>query len=343
MKVLVVRLDHLGDVLLTTPLIRAVARGGHAVDVLVHDSLKPLFLESTSVQHCFGIGEVAPGFPSRWWQLARWLRKSGYDVVILAYAKNRRLCLASMFSGIDRRIAMWGGLWGRLTLHECLTSHILDNPRPVSEILLDCSRAMGLPDEGLQPEIVLTSSERDEVRALIPNSFQGRRIVGIHPGSAGNACNLPSHIYSDLGVLLLRHSDCALAITGTKSEERLLSAWSKELLGSDRVWLSMGKLGLRELACVIAEMKVFVCSSTGPLHIASAVGTATVSPFCPSVPLNAAIWGNVGAPSRVLEPQTCPRSDGTLICCDFRGQISAEQLLGQVQELLSATAPPNDL
>ncbi len=304
------------------------------MDVLVQDSLKRLFLESASVQTCFGIGEVAPGFPSRWWRLARWLRNSSYDVLILAYAKDRRLCLASRFSGISRRIAMWGGLWGRITGHECLASHILDNPRPVSEILLECSRAMSLPDQGLKPDFHLAARERDQVWNLLPVSFRGRLIIGIHPGSAGNACNLPSRVYSDLGVLLLRETDCVLVITGTDSEEQLLSSWSKELLGSDRVWPSMGKLGLRELACVIAEMKVFVCSSTGPLHIASAVGTATVSPFCPSVPLNAAIWGNVGAPARVIEPQTCPRSDGTPTCCDFRGQISAEQLLGQVQELL---------
>ncbi len=313
------------------------------MDVLVQDSLKRLFLGSASVRDCFGIGEIAPAFPSRWWQLARWLRNSSYDVLILAYAKDRRLCLASMFSGIGRRIAMWGGLWGRLTGHECLTSHILDNPRPVSEILLECSRAMSLPDQGLKPDFPLASGERDEIWALLPASFRGRRIIGIHPGSAGNACNLPSRIYSDLGVLLLRETDCVLVITGTKGEEELLSAWPEELLGSERVWLSMGKLGLRELACVIAEMKVFVCSSTGPLHVASAVGTATVSPFCPSVPLNAAIWGNVGAPSRVVEPQTCPRSAGTLTSCDFRGQISAEQLLGRVQELLSAMTPANDL
>lgn len=343
MNILLVRLDHLGDVLLTTPLIRALARGDHVVDVLVQDALKPLFLESASVRQCFGIGEVAPGFPTRWWQLVRWLRRSSYDVIILAYAKERRLCLASMLSGIGQRIAMWGGLWGRLTLHECLASHILDNPRPVSEILLDCSRKLGLPDQGLKPDLVLTSSERAEIWTLIPAPVRERRIVGIHPGSAGNACNLPSHVYAELGVLLLRQTDCALVITGTGNEERLLIGWPEEVLASDRVWISMGKLELRELAGVIAKMNVFVCSSTGPLHIASAVGTATVSPFCPSTPLNAAIWGNVGAPSRVLEPQTCPRSGGMQTCCDFRGQISAEQLFRQVQELLSVPASANDL
>ena len=63
---------------------------------------------------------------------------------------------------------------------------------------------------------------------------------------------------------------------------------------------------------------------------ASAVGTRTVSPFCPVVPLNAAIWGNVGALSQVIKPETCPRGSGQA-CCDFRGQISASQLLAAIR------------
>ena len=88
----------------------------------------------------------------------------------------------------------------------------------------------------------------------------------------------------------------------------------------------MGQLDVRQLAAVVTTMAVYVCSSTGPLHVASAVGTATVSPFCPPPPLNATIWGNMGAPSRVIEPENCPRRSGESTCCNFLGQISADQL-----------------
>ncbi len=338
MKTLVVRLDHLGDVLLTTPLIRSLAVGGHTVDVLVQDTLRPLFQGSAFVQECYGIEAVAPGFPARWWPLARWLRGSDYDLLILAYARERRLCLASLASGIKRRIAMWSGVWGRLTGHECLPSHILDNPRPVSEILLECSRALELPDQGLKPDFALTVIEHEQAWALLPTSFRDRRLIGIHPGSAGNACNLPSNVYSELARLLLDQTDCGLVVTGTVAEKQLLSQWDPDVLQSDRVWISMGELGLRELASVISKLEVFVCSSTGPLHVASAVGTATVSPFCPAVPVNATIWGNVGAPSRVVEPRTCPRLEGKSINCNFQGQISAARLLEEINGLLRVQA-----
>lgn len=338
MKTLVVRLDHLGDLLLTTPLVRALSLGGQSVDVLVQDALQSVFENSPYTRQCFGIGAVAPGFPARWWTLGRWMRQQKYDVVILAYAREPRLCLASALSGAKRRIAMWSGAWGRLTGHECLASHILDDPRPVSEILLACSRALGIADQGLKPDLFLTAQEMETVAALIPKSLHGLRLIGIHPGSAGNACNLPTGIYAETAALLLRETNCGLIITGTNAEEHLLANWSRQILESDRVWVSMGKLDVRQLAGVVAKMNGYVCSSTGPLHVASALGTATVSPFCPAVPLNAAIWGNVGAPARVIEPAICPRRSGGLACCDFGGQISAQRLFDEIQKLLLSLA-----
>lgn len=337
MKTLVVRLDHLGDLLLTTPLIRALAQAGQDVDVLARHAFTPIFTHSPHVREVVSVEAVAPDFPRAWWQLSRWLRSRHYDLIILAYAREKRLCLASAFSGTSRRIAMWGGLWGRLTLHQCLRSEILTDPRPFSQILLRCAEAVDAPAQGLKPDLSLADDERAAARQRIPSSLAGRTLVGIHPGSAGNACNLPSKVYAELAMALLRETGHGLILTGTEAETKLLAEWPNEVLRSERVWNTLGQLDLRQLAAVIAELNVYVCSSTGPLHIASALGTETVSPFCPAVPLNAAIWGNVGARSAVVEPATCPRLCGREACCDFNGQISAARLLADVQRLLAAS------
>jgi ADP-heptose:LPS heptosyltransferase len=338
LKTLVIRLDHLGDLLLTTPLVRALARANHEVDVLVRRAFAPVFAHSPHVHEIFSVEDVAPSFPARWWELSRWLRSRHYDLIVLAYAKEKRLCWASALSGTSRRVAMWGGIWGRLTLHQCLRSEILTNPRPFSEILLRCAEAVGVAGQGLKPDLFLLDAERTAVRARIPSSLRGRPLIGIHPGSAGNACNLPGQVYAEIAGRLLRETDCGIVLTGTTNELALLTDWPAEILNSERVWKALGQLSLRELGCIVSEMTVYVCSSTGPLHVASAVGTATVSPFCPTVPLNAAIWGNVGAPARVLEPATCPRRTGRDACCDFRGQISAAQLVAEIQGLLASTS-----
>lgn len=333
MNILVVRLDHLGDLLLTTPMIRALAHAGHTVDVLVKDSLRPIFERSPYVGENFGIEEICSGFPRRWWRLGRWMRTRKYDVIILAYAKERRLCFASAFSGAKRKLAMWAGVWGRVTGHECLPSHMLDRPRPVSEILLACAATLGAPAQGLVPDLFISEEELAAAHALIPPALKNRPLVGIHPGSAGNACNLPSAVYGRLAEALLRETDFGVIVTGVAGEKPLLASWSSAVLASDRVWNAMGLLDVRTLAGVISATKAYVCSSTGPLHVASAMRTRTVSPFCPVAPLNAALWGNIGAPSRVLEPTNCPRQREKCVSCTFEGEIDERDLFDAIQAI----------
>jgi len=332
-KTLVVRLDHLGDVVLTTPLIRALALGGHTVDVLVKQAFEPVLTHSPYIRECFSQEAIAPGFPKAWWKLGAWMREGGYNNILVPYARERRLCFASMISGADTRIAMWGGIWGRLTFHQCLRSEI---PRPFSEILLRCATALEIPGQGLTPDLFLTDTERAELRARIPPAFRGRNLIGLHPGTAGNTCNLPGSVYAEVVQLLLDGTDCAVAVTGTEDEGSLIRDWPARVISSERVWVCLGQLTLRQLACAIAEMDVYICPSTGPLHIASAVGTPTVSPFCPVAPLCASIWGNVGSPARILEPTTCPRIRGEPCCCDFQGQITANQIVDQVIDILKS-------
>ena len=50
-------------------------------------------------------------------------------------------------------------------------------------------------------------------------------LVGIHPGSSGNACNLDSEEYSRIAAEILRKSDAVLLATGSASERKLLAAW----------------------------------------------------------------------------------------------------------------------
>jgi ADP-heptose:LPS heptosyltransferase len=337
LKTLVVRLDHLGDLLLTTPLVRALAQGGHKVDVLARRALLPILQNSPHVATAFDIESVAPRFPNNWRQLGRWMRERSYDVIILAYAKEKRLCFASAFSGARRRIAMWGGMWARLTLHQCLRSDIHADPRPFSEILLRCADAVGIPRAGLKPDLFLTQAERAAARASLPESFRNRPLIGVHPGSAGNACNLPTEVYAEVAGAILEKTNCALVVTGTEAERMLLAQWPLKILNSERLWNSMGTLHLRELAAVIGEMNVYVCSSTGPLHLASALAVPTVSPFCPASPLCAAIWGNQGGPAHVIEPATCPRqTEASVLCCDFRGEISTSQMCAAITQLAAA-------
>jgi ADP-heptose:LPS heptosyltransferase len=252
---------------------------------------------------------------------------------------QKELLWASFLSGTKTRIAMWSGVWGRLTLHRCLSSRILEEPRYFGDIVLDCARAMGISPQGAAPEIFLTEAEIGQAKELLVRRFGTSRILGIHPGCAGNACNLPSLAYSQIAQQCLEQSDCALVITGSAKERELVKVWPVEVNDSPRVWNSMGELSLRELAAVIRQFAVYVCPSTGPLHLASAQQVPTVSPFCASPSLAPAVWGNQNPNATTFTPAAdfCRQQRaGGAGHCDFCSQLPVAAL---AQAALRAMSP----
>jgi len=267
-----------------------------------------------------------------------------YDALICPHAKPKELLFAGALSGIKRRVAMWAGMWGRLTGYQCLRSGLLNDPRHISDIWLDCARALGAQPYGLMPDYFLDAKETAWAKEQLWLRFGKSvtlRVVGIHPGCGGNTCNLPTDEYGKLAGLLLQREGYAVVATGSSSERKLVESWPETVLKSPRFWNSTGELSVRQLAAILAQIDVFVCVGTGPLHVASALGKCTVSPFCPYVGVSPQVWGNLGATaSAAIEPphRICSKitHGSSAPHCDFKGAITAQALLKRVDTIVSS-------
>ena len=340
-KILVVRTDHLGDLVLTTPLLRALAAGGHAVDVMACGAFLPVLSGNPHVVRSVAIEEVCPAFPKGWRALARWLRLQNYETLVLPHARPRELLWAALASGVGRRIAMWSGIWGRLTGCRCLRSNLRGRPRHISDVYLDCARALSVEPAGLAPEIFPSEEARRWAAEALKRRFGDRPVVGIHPGCKGNTCNLPAAEYGRLAELVLRRPDLAVVVTGTPDERDLLTAWPAAVRESDRLWDAMGEVSLERLPALLERMAVFVCVGTGPLHVASAMRVRTVSPFCAWPPLSAAVWGSLGGPAATVHApgEHCRQHRAHFTGhCDFAGTVTAEMLMREISTFLPSGA-----
>jgi heptosyltransferase-2/heptosyltransferase-3 len=337
MRVLVVRLDHLGDVILTTPLIRAAVKAGHEVHVLVKAACAAPLLGGPFTLHT--LEAVAPAFPGRWWPLGKWMRGMRFEMILLPHARPVQLLLASALSGARRRIAMWAGIPGRLTAHQCIRSGMREGGRHFSDITLDCARAVGIPTDGLRPDFFLSPPEIENARADMASRFPGLKIVGIHPGCAGNTCNLPPQVYGQLSAKLLEDPSLAVVGTGIPSEQRLFDAFPREVLAHPRFYNACGQWTLRQLAAHIAGFTTLVVVGTGPLHIASALSIPTVNPFCCFRPISPAVWGNLTPGTIVLSPPAgfCEqrRAAAGAGHCDFQGRVTVDQLHRAVMDIVA--------
>jgi hypothetical protein len=240
---------------------------------------------------------------------------------------------------------MWSGIAGRLTLHQCLRSGIREGARHFSQIPLDCAAAAGIPADGLKPDFILTAAEIGTARADMDARFPRLKLVGVHPGCAGNTCNLPSALFGRLAGLLLEEPGLAVIATGIPSERKLFEAWPASVLSHPRFYNACGQWSLRELAANVANFTTMVVPSTGPLHIAAAFSIPTVTAFCHFPSVAAAVWGNLTPGSLVLSPpaEFCERRRRGCdsLHCDFEGQVPVEELLRAVLRIVAQrTAPP---
>jgi ADP-heptose:LPS heptosyltransferase len=201
--------------------------------------------------------------------------------------------------------------------------------------MLDLARAIEVKAQGLTPEIFLATEEQQAGKEELRRRFGLRKVVVIHPGCAGNTCNLPISVYADLIALVLDATNVGIILSGVSLERKKFHSQLCRFDDHPRVWNSMGEVSLRQYCGIIAASNLLLAPSTGPLHIASALGIETISPFCRKAVLCSNIWGNLGSKNIVLEPPAsiCERR-GTGDHCDFKKSIGSSQLLEAIRRFI---------
>jgi ADP-heptose:LPS heptosyltransferase len=340
--VAILRADHIGDLVLTTSLMQALAKGGWHVDVIGQPAVA--LLENCGfVRHAESLRAICPRWPRDWRKLAAWLREHDYTAIIVPFCRPAALLWASARGGAKYRIAMGttsrARFLARLSGHRFFYTDFIRRPRPYYEIMVECASPLIPNPDVLPPEITLTPKERSEGKSRLASHVDGAGCIGVHPTCFGNTCNLPLSAYRALIELIMVESSWSVVITGTHTDRPLLEEW-KALADAHprRIWISAGELGLRELASVLSSLDVLVATGTGPMHLARAVGTRTVSPFCPQAPICPQVWGYPPYEESAVLPDhpPCDPSRPHGRSCDFKGTITARDLMNRLRALLPA-------
>ena len=338
MKVLIVRHDHLGDLVLTTPLIRALSLAGQQVTVIARRSSLPVLEGNPHVRNLLAMEDLAPDYPRGILALGSGIRKLQPDLVLVPHAKPRWLLLSVRAGYWGKVIAMYGGVISRLLLCRSLRSGLPNHLRHISDIWLDLARSIKVLPDGLQPEIFLASDEKKSAKEQLVGRFGSRKVVVIHPGCSGNTCNLPIETYVEFIDRLLLCTEVAIVLTGLASERDQYATLLSRYAQATRVWNSMGELGIRQLCAVIAHASALCSVGTGPMHLASALVVPTVTPFCRKIGVCNQVWGNQGAKNITMEPPAdiCAlRGNGEH--CDFEKSIGVMNLMEALRPFIESS------
>jgi heptosyltransferase-2 len=157
-----------------------------------------------------------------------------------------------------------------------------------------------------EPDTTLTAppAMRDAARTLLErNGWSGGALVGVHPGATNSHAKLWTTSRFAAAARKIAESQNAQVVILGGPTEGVLAEEVQRGFPSDTAVMLQGKTSLGDLIGVLAELSVFLCNDSGPMHLAAALGVKTVAVFGPT---DARETGPRGAHARVVrEPVDC--------------------------------------
>lgn len=282
--ILVVRTDRLGDMVVTTPLFAAIKQAFPScrVTVLASTAGAAAARAHPAVDAVEVDPEEAKG--SRWGgtlTLARRLRRLHCDAAVVVHSKHR-LAAAVWLAGIPVRIGPGQRHYSFLFNYPVVQDHRRPPVRHETAYSLDLLRPLGIePDYAARPAWRVAPADAAAVEELLAahGLDATRAVLAVHPGHGGSSLNWTPERYAELADRLATERHMAVVVTGTASDDAIVARVCA-VMQEPAVNLA-GQLSLPQLAALFARSALYVGSSTGPTHVAAAVGTPIVALYCP--------------------------------------------------------------
>lgn len=339
-KVLIVRTDRIGDVILTIPVITELKRNisETKISFLIQSYTSGLVAHHPDLEKVLLYDERGPR--KSFLQMYREIRAEEYEYVVLVHP-TFRLALLMFLARIPMRIGT-GYRWYSLLFNKRIYEHRKTAEKHEAEYNLSLLRALGceLVDPP-KPELHIGSKAVQRVDRL-RREFKlsdSDTVVILHPGSGGSTRDWPAHRFGELASRLVDEG-CKVAITGGKGEDKLVEVVAKA--ARSKAMTFVDSFSLEELAEFIRRAQLFVSNSTGPLHIAAAVGTPVIGFYPPILACSSKRWGPLADRKVIFEPMSkdCPRCKGQK--CqgnDCMSLIKTDDVFSAARSLLEERTP----
>lgn len=358
-RVLAVRSDSAGDVLLTGPALRAVA--GHAshltvlcgprgrdaarllpgIDEIIEWSVPWIDAQPSAVL-CADVEALVKQVDAGRFEEA---------VIFTSFHQSPLpMALLLRMAGIGRISAISVDYPGSLLdVRHRVDEEPAGEPPPEPERALSLAVAAGFApqpwDDGrlrLRPELDGAGEVRAELVAGLGPDGVREGFVTVHPGASVPARACPPRRCREI-VAALVAAGHRVVVTGSP-RERDLTGYVADVGAPPSTVVDLGgRTSLGQLAAVLSQSSAVVVANTGPAHLAAAVGAAVVSLFAPTVPYRQ--WGPYRVPAvRLGDPAAACRGTRATVCPvpghPCLSEVDVEHVVRAVRELVRVVTPP---
>src|SRR5512143_2092006 len=275
-RILIIKLRAIGDVLLSTVVIRNLRRAyaGAQLDFLTERPSREVLEGNPDIDNLL----VFDSGSESGLGLVRRVRARRYDLVLDLFG-NPRSALVTRFSGARYRVGFRLG-WRE----KCY--NIVVEPRGGrvhnTQFNLDALVALGIAAEERQPVFTLDeASERFAETFMAAHRLSGEFVVALNGSGGWPAKRWPSSSFSALGDRIASSGQAKIVIVWGPGEREA----AERMAGAMRApALVAPETNLRQLGALLKRCAVLVTNDSGPMHIAAALGTPTVAIFGPTNP-----------------------------------------------------------
>lgn len=300
-KILIVRTDRIGDVLLSTPVIRAVrdVYPGSFIAMMVRPYAKDIvdgnpLLSEVIIYDKYGRHK---SFLSSL-KFAANLRKKKFDLAIILHPTNR-VHLISWLAGIPTRIGFNRKL-GFLLSRAVADRKYLGLMHEV-DYGLALLREIGIDSKERRPFMAVKEDDLGWVKNLFREKKidENRPVFCLHPGASCISKKWPARNFAELCDCLKEEFKAQVVIFAGK-EDKQVAHDVYDLSRHKPVCILRG-ISLGKIAALLAESDLLISNDSGPVHISVAVGTPVVAIFGRNQPgLSPRRWGPLGRRDIVL-------------------------------------------
>jgi heptosyltransferase-3 len=347
-RVLVIKLRHFGDVLLTSPVFTVLKANipGVEIDALVYAETAPMLEDHPAISQVHSIDRKwkKQGILTQWKHerlLMTALQNRHYDLIIhlTENARGARMVrrLRPTYSVAQAYPEKRGRWWKNRFTH---TYRIPSKPRHTVEVHLDALRRLGIYPAAEDRHLVIrpgTDAETRVTELMQQHGLEHGKYLLLHPTSRWMFKGWTRKGFASV-LQQLHDAGHRLVLTSApdsaelKVVEHILSD-----CGELPVINLAGQLNLKELSAIIEHASIFIGLDSVPMHIAAAVKTPCVALFGPS---DEQTWGPWLTPHRLVRKNYSCRPCGLDGCgnskiSDCLVQIKPEDVVSAVQSLLA--------
>lgn len=272
-KILIIRLRFMGDVLLTTPVIKSL-----------HVNYPDAYISYLTEKNYFDVLSGNPyineiltldtdnKFLSQL-ELIMKIRKEKFDLVIDLFG-NPRSALITFLSKARYRLGF--EFRGRKYAYNIISDE--KNIKSIIDVYLNTLKKIGIDHPGKELYFPITPQyENYALKYFSENSINSDKlIVGLNPGASHPSKQWGDKKFALLAEKLIERYNAQLIIFEGPKEKKLAGEIAK--LINKKVSIAKD-INLKQLGDLIKKCKVFITNDAGPMHIAAAVGTKTIALF----------------------------------------------------------------